>query len=84
MSWHVYMIECVDNTIYTGIAIDVQARFAAHVAGRGAKYTRSHKPKRLIWQAPADDRSSASKEECRIKRLSAKQKRLLALSVAAA
>ena len=77
MTWYVYLIECEGGSIYTGIAVDVEARYAAHIAGRGAKYTRSHKPKRLLHKAPYPDRSSASKEEYRIKQLSAKQKRAL-------
>lgn len=78
MNWHVYMIECEDGSIYTGIAVDVQARFSAHASGRGAKYTRAHKPVRLLWQRECGDRSAASKIEYRIKGLSAKDKRLLA------
>lgn len=78
MNWHVYMIECEDGSIYTGIAVDVQARFSAHVLGRGARYTRSRKPVRLLWQRECSDRSTASKIEYRIKGLSAKDKRLLA------
>jgi putative endonuclease len=76
-NWHVYMIECEGGSIYTGIAVDVDARYAAHVAGRGAKYTRSNKPRRLLHTASFPDRSSASKEEYRIKQLSAEQKRAL-------
>jgi putative endonuclease len=81
MAWYVYMIECADGSIYTGIAVDVQARYAAHVAGRGAKYTRSRKPVRLLWHQECGGRSDASKEEYRIKRMAAKDKRLLALKV---
>lgn len=78
MNWHVYMIECEDGSIYTGIAVDVQARFSAHVLGRGAKYTRARKPVRLLWQLECPDRSSASRIEYRIKALAAKEKRRLA------
>lgn len=78
MAWHVYMIECADGSIYTGIAVDVHARYAAHVEGRGAKYTRSRKPVRLLWHQECSGRSDASKEECRIKKMAAKDKRLLA------
>lgn len=79
MTWHVYMIECEDGSIYTGIAVDVQARFSAHLSGHGAKYTRAHKPVRLLWQQEYADRSTASKIEYRVKALSAKDKRLLAV-----
>lgn len=74
-SWFVYLIECEGNTIYTGIATDVAARYAAHAAGKGARYTRSRPPRRLLCTIPATDRSEASKLEYQIKRLSPIQKR---------
>jgi len=70
MAWFVYLIECQDGSIYTGIAVDVGARYAAHACGRGARYTRSHPPKRLLAALACTDRSDASKAEHRIKRLS--------------
>ncbi len=73
-----YLIECEDGSIYTGIAVDVQARYAAHAAGKGARYTRSHRPKRLLAAFEHADRSSASKAEYAIKRLTADKKRALA------
>ena len=69
MAWYVYLIECRDGSIYTGIAIDVAARYAAHAAGKGARYTRSRPPQRLLAVFAAADRSSALREELRIKRL---------------
>jgi putative endonuclease len=60
-SWFVYLIECEGNTIYTGIATDVAARYAVHAAGKGARYTRSRPPRRLLCTVPAADRSEASK-----------------------
>lgn len=74
-NWFVYLIECEGNTIYTGIATDVAARYAAHVAGKGAKYTRSRRPRRLLCTIPAANRSEASKLEYQIKQLSPIQKR---------
>ncbi len=76
--WFVYLIECADGSIYTGIAIDVEARYAAHKAGTGARYTRAHPPARLLGYEAHPDRSSASKAEYRIKQLTAAEKRLLA------
>ncbi len=73
--WFVYLIECVDGSIYTGIAVDVTARFAAHVSGKGARYTRAHPPARLLASAVFPDRSSASKAEYRIKQLRPAEKR---------
>lgn len=78
MSWYVYLIECRDGSIYTGVARDVAARYSAHAAGKGARYTRSRPPERLIAVFAAADKSAALREELRIKRLSAQQKRALA------
>jgi putative endonuclease len=75
MAWYVYLIECSDRSIYTGIAIDVEARYAAHAAGKGARYTRSHPPARLLGAFEFADRSSASTAEYYIKLLSAQGKR---------
>lgn len=73
--WFVYMIECSDRSIYTGITVDVEARYAAHCNGSGARYTRSHPPRRLLGYETHPDRSSASKAEYRIKQLTADAKR---------
>lgn len=76
--WFLYLIECRDGSIYTGITLDVAARYAAHCTGRGARYTRSHPPLRLLaWESHAD-RAAASRAEYRIKQLSAAEKRLYA------
>ncbi len=77
MSWHVYLLECQDGSIYTGISNDVAARLAAHQSGKGARYTRSHPPKALLLSIACADRAAASRLEYRIKRLSAAQKRQL-------
>ena len=79
MTWFVYLIECADASVYTGIAIDVTARFEAHASGKGARYMRAHPPKRLLAKFAFPDRSSASKAEHRIKQLSAREKRALCL-----
>lgn len=78
MTWYVYLLECVDGSLYTGIAVDVDRRFALHAAGKGARYTRAHPPRRVLARFAYPDRSSATRAECRIKRLSAAQKRALA------
>ena len=75
MPWFVYLIECKDGSIYTGIAVDVEARYAAHLNGKGARYTRSHPPRRLLAAVEYSDRSEASKAEYRIKQLSPREKR---------
>lgn len=79
-AWFVYLLECEDGSVYTGIALDPAARFAAHAAGRGARYTRSRRPVRLLAAIAFPDRSSALREEYRIKQLTARDKRLLALA----
>lgn len=76
--WFLYLIECTDGSIYTGIALDVSARYRAHATGKGARYTRSHAPLRLLAVVEHPDRSAASKAEHRIKRLSAEEKRAYA------
>ena len=81
--WYLYLIECADGSIYTGIAVDVAARYAAHCKGTGARYTRSHPPVRLLGYEAHADRSAASKAEYRIKRLSAAGKRRYALTLSA-
>lgn len=78
MTWFVYLIECTDGSIYTGIAVDVAARYAAHASGKGSRYMRAHPPARLIAVFEYPDRSAASSAEHRIKQLSARQKRALA------
>lgn len=69
------MLECQDRSIYTGITIDLAARYAAHENGTGARYTRSHPPLRLLLVIEHIDRSTASKTEYAMKQLSASEKR---------
>jgi predicted GIY-YIG superfamily endonuclease len=73
-NYSVYMVECSDGSIYTGIAKDVSNRISVHNKGKGAKYTRSRLPVVLKWQKLCRDRSMASKYEYRIKKLTRKQK----------
>lgn len=80
--WFLYLIECRGGSIYTGIAVDVAERYKKHATGKGAKYTRSHPPVRLLASIPCGNRSEASKEEYRVKRLTPAQKRVLALQSA--
>ncbi len=77
-AWYLYLLECADGSIYTGITVDVEARYAAHATGRGARYTRSHPPARLLASIEYPDRASASKAEYAMKQLTAAQKRALA------
>ncbi|MEJ7745456.1 MAG: GIY-YIG nuclease family protein [Luteimonas sp.] len=75
--WSVYLVECRDGSVYTGIAIDVDRRYAAHIAGKGARYTRSHPPLRLLARFECGDRATASRAEYAVKQLTAAQKREL-------
>lgn len=78
MAWFLYLLECSDGSVYTGIAVDVQARFDKHVSGEGARYTRSRKPVQVLASFELADRSSASRAEYWVKRLSPSEKRALA------
>ncbi|SEI82930.1 GIY-YIG nuclease family protein [Paraburkholderia diazotrophica] len=78
MPWFLYLIECSDGSVYTGIATDVAARFDKHCNGTGARYTRSRKPVRLLASFELADRSSALRAEYRVKQLAPAQKRELA------
>lgn len=75
MAWHLYILECADGALYTGIALDPAARYALHCAGKGAKYTRANPPVRLIGTIAYPDRSSATKAEMAFKKLKAAEKR---------
>lgn len=72
--WYVYILECSDGTLYTGITTDVNRRLNQHNSGKGAKYTRARLPVKLVALSEAGDRSEASKEEYRIKQLTRKEK----------
>ena len=81
-AWYVYMVECADQTIYTGITNNLSQRIATHNLGKGAKYTRSRYPVLLkaSWKYPS--RSEAGKAEYAFKKLSRKQKLELIISAA--
>lgn len=74
MAWYVYIVECCDGTLYTGISDDVPKRVAAHNSGRGAKYTRGRTPVVLRYYEACPDRSAALRREAALKRLSRTQK----------
>ena len=70
MTWCVYILHCADDTYYTGITNDLDARVQTHNDGAGAKYTKPRLPVRVVYSEVCDDRSDASKREYAIKRLS--------------
>lgn len=73
--WYVYMVICNDQTIYTGIAKDLQKRLAEHNSGvNGAKYTRSRRPVKLVFQEKQPSRSAATKRELQLKKMTRAKK----------
>ena len=80
--WRVYIVRCADGTLYTGVAIDVARRIAEHngqgpggaTSTRGARYTRSRRPVKLVYQEKKANRSAACRREYRIKRMSRREK----------
>jgi putative endonuclease len=68
-SWFLYLLECNNGAYYAGITNDVEARFATHVSGKGARYTRANPPIKIIASKPYPDRSSASVAEVQLKHL---------------
>lgn len=75
-----YIVECADGTYYTGWTTDPERRTRQHNLGRGAKYTRQHRPVRLVYVEPLPDRSQAMRREHEIKALKRPQKQRLILS----
>lgn len=80
--WFLYLIECSDGSIYTGITVDIAARYAAHVSGKGARYTRSRPPRHLLAAIDYANRSKASAAEYAVKTLSPAEKRAYASMLA--
>ena len=76
MPW-VYMLECGDGSFYTGWTTDVTKRLAAHQSGKGARYTRSHPPVKLVYTEELADKSACLKREAAIKKLSRREKEAL-------
>lgn len=69
-----YIMRCADGTLYTGYTDDIVRREAVHNSGRGAKYTCSRLPVKMVYHESFATRSEAMKRECAIKRLSREQK----------
>ena len=73
-SWKLYILRCGDGSLYTGITTDVQKRFAAHQAGKGAKYTRGRSPLEVVYSEECGDHSAALRRELEIKSLTREEK----------
>ena len=75
--YYVYILECADNTLYTGITTDLERRVTEHnSSSKGARYTRTRRPVRLVYSEACEDRSSASKREYVIKKSMTKAQKL--------
>jgi putative endonuclease len=82
VSCWVYLLRCRDGSLYTGWTVDLPRRLERHGVGRASRYTASRRPVTLALALPMDDRSSARREEARIKRLSRADKLALVESFA--
>jgi putative endonuclease len=80
--WYVYMLRCVDGTLYTGVTTDLERRIKEHngegVAGKGAKYTKARQPVHLAYSEPVADRSAAQMREHALRQLTRAEKEKLA------
>lgn len=74
MPYVVYLLECGDNSLYTGITTDIERRFTEHKNGTGGYFTRAKKAKRIVYTEGHPDRSSALKREAEIKKWPRKKK----------
>ncbi|MCC6711187.1 MAG: GIY-YIG nuclease family protein [Candidatus Pacebacteria bacterium] len=78
--WFVYIVHCADQTLYIGISDNLGKRIANHNAGKGAKYTRGRTPVKLVYQEKHPGRSTASKREAELKKLTKQEKLKLVAS----
>ena len=76
-TWTLYILKCNDDSLYTGITNNLEKRVSDHEAGIGAKYTRGRGPFEIVYQEKLEDRSSASKREFAVKKLSKLEKQKL-------
>ena len=73
--WYVYIVQCIDDSLYTGITVDLDRRLDEHnTSNKGAKYTRSRRPVQMMYSETYETRSIASKREHAIKKLTRKEK----------
>ena len=73
--WYIYILECKDKTLYTGVTTGLKRRLREHnTSGLGAKYTKGRCPVKLVYSCQRKDKSRALKEEFRIKKLSRAEK----------
>ncbi len=80
IEWFLYILECKDGTLYTGITNNLEKRLRSHNDGTASKYTRSRTPVKMVYSEPVGDRSNATKRELQVKKLSRTKKNQLILS----
>jgi putative endonuclease len=76
-NWYVYMLRCGDDSLYTGVTLDVSRRYAEHRLGKGARYTRARGVVELVYWVELDSKSRAYQTEYRIKQLARAGKELI-------
>lgn len=81
MPYHLYIVQCSDGTLYTGITNELECRLAAHNSGKGAKYTASRRPVALVYQEKCCNKSQALKREWAVKKLKKAEKEKLISSL---
>ena len=77
-AWYLYLLECRNGRLYSGITTDLALRFARHVSGKGAMFTRLNPPRRIVAALQFESRAEAGRAEYRMKQLSVAQKRATA------
>jgi putative endonuclease len=77
MQFYIYILKCADDSYYTGYTIDLERREKTHNDGKGAKYTRSRLPVKLLWSKRYDSKSAAMSAEAKIKQLTRRDKEKL-------
>ncbi len=80
MPYYVYVLQCIDGSFYTGYTKNIDQRVKEHSCGKGARYTRMHKPQKVVYVELLETRSLAMRRERSIKKLSREQKHELANS----
>lgn len=77
--WSLYILECRDGSLYTGVTNDIDRRFLAHQGGKASRYTRTRRPVALVYREECGSRSQALSRECAVKSLSRPHKNELIL-----
>lgn len=75
--WWVYILQCVDGSYYIGSTNNLEKRVKEHLDGKGGRYTRSHKPEKLVYKEELANKSKALKREAELKKLSRAKKEIL-------